>query len=67
MLKMSPFFQVNLGMCWYKIPTGCEGGSWHISEEGEYAMSGSCLDVASVCIDKDNESAAVKLLLYGLE
>ena len=30
-------------------------------------MSGSCLDVASVCIDKDNESAAVKLLLYGLE
>ena len=38
-----------------------------ISEEGEYAMSGSCLEVASVCIDKDHESAAVKLLLYGLE
>ena len=38
-----------------------------ISEEGEYAVSRSCLDVASACIDKDNESAAVKLLLYGLE
>lgn len=50
----------------HKIPTGCEGGSWHISDGG-YVMSRSCLDVASVCIDKDNESAAIKLLLYVLE